>query len=347
MSKCRVVVLFGGVSEEHDISVKSAGEIAKSINKNIYEVIFIGITKKGEWKLCDSPKQGWEKDAKVTAIISPDRMQRGILLFEEDNVRICPVDVIYPVMHGKMGEDGQVQGLLEMSGLPYVGCGIEASVIGMDKALTHLVAQKVNVATPKFWVVDVTKGEEVPKLKYPVFVKPARSGSSFGVTKVERESELKAAIKEAAKYDKKVIVEEAITGVEIGCAVMGNQEEVITGEVDMICLSHGFFRIHQEENPEGGSTNAIIQAPAPISEAVADKVKETAKTIYKGMGCEGLARVDLFLKEDETVVLNEVNTMPGCTCYSRYPRMMQASGMKMEEMVDRLIQLALARNYEE
>lgn len=341
MDQLKVAILFGGCSEEHDISVKSAAEIAQYIDRAKYEPIFVGITKAGEWRLCNSPTPDWESRATVPAILSPDKGHHGFLLLEDGGMIIEFVDVIFPMMHGKMGEDGQIQGILELSGIPYVGCGIQSSVLGMDKSLAHLVANNAGVEIP--WFTLLGEGEHLPKeaLPYPVFVKPARSGSSFGISKVTREEDLATAIKTARAYDSKVLIEQAVIGAEVGCAVMGNDGNLRTGEVDMITLSHGFFRIHQEKAPESGSENASITVPASIPPDIAKKVKETAKTIYRALGCRGLARVDLFLQEDGRIVLNEVNTMPGCTCYSRYPRMMQAAGMSMTTMIDQVITLAL------
>ena len=341
MDQLKVAILFGGCSEEHDISVKSAAEIAQYIDRAKYEPIFVGITKAGEWRLCNSPAPDWESRATVPAILSPDKGHHGFLLLEDGGMIIESVDVIFPMMHGKMGEDGQIQGILELSGIPYVGCGIQSSVLGMDKSLAHLVAKNAGVETP--WFTLLREGEHLSEneLPYPVFVKPARSGSSFGISKVTRKEDLAEAIKTARAYDSKVLIEQAVIGAEVGCAVMGNDGNLRTGEVDMITLSHGFFRIHQEKAPESGSENASITVPAPIPPDTAKKVKETAKSIYRALGCSGLARVDLFLQEDGKIVLNEVNTMPGCTCYSRYPRMMQAAGMSMATMIDQVITLAL------
>jgi len=173
-------------------------------------------------------------------------------------------------------------------------------------------------------------------------VKPARSGSSFGVSRVPRGEELSSAVDAARQYDSKVLIEEAVVGSEVGCAILGNDTDVIAGEVDRIALSHGFFRIHQEEEPESGSENSTVIVPADISSASRDVVQETAKALYRALGCRGLARVDLFLKEDGTVVLNEVNTLPGLTSYSRYPRMMTASGLPPADVIDRIVSLALS-----
>lgn len=338
----KVLVLFGGCSEEHDISVKSATEVFHYIDKTKYEVTYVGITKNGEWLKVTSPKQPLS-DSKVTAILSPDKSMKGILLLEDNTYTFQPIDVIFPVMHGKMGEDGQLQGIMEMSGIPYVGCGIEASVIGMDKSLAHMVADKAGVRVPWFMAKEHVEDINPDALPYPVFVKPARSGSSFGISKVACREQYEAAVEEALKYDSKVLIEEAIVGAEVGCAVMGNGEKLLTGEVDMIQVSNGFFRIHQEKNPEQGSENSTIRVPAPLEKEVTDRIKEEAKKVYRAMGCKGLARVDLFLTNEEEIILNEVNTLPGLTCYSRYPGMMRAAGIDFTEMIDRFIELAIEK----
>jgi D-alanine--(R)-lactate ligase len=211
----------------------------------------------------------------------------------------------------------------------------------MDKSLTYTVAGAAGVATPTYWTLDADDKVDPDWPSYPVFVKPARSGSSFGVTKVARPDDLPDAVKTARRYDSKVIVEEAVVGSEVGCAVLGERYGLVVGEVDRVALSHGFFRIHQESAPETGSENATFIVPADISAASRSLVQETAKVVYRALGCKGLARVDLFLKDDGTVVLNEVNTLPGLTSYSRYPRMMAAAGLPLAEVVDRLLLLTL------
>lgn len=341
MDKLKIAVLFGGISEEHDISVKSAQEIAGSLDREKYEPVFVGISKTGKWRLCEEPKQGWFDENGIAAIISPDKSVHGLTVFENGSTKNIWIDVVFPMMHGKMGEDGQIQGLLKMSGIPYVGCDIQSSVLGIDKSLTHLVAQHACVLTPDFHIVNKFDEVDEKLIDYPVFVKPARSGSSFGVSKVTKSSELKAALEEAGKYDSKILIEEAIEGTEVGCAVLGNGNDLTVGEADMISISHGFFRIHQEKTPEQGSENSVVIVPAPVPEKVSQRIKDTAKTIYRAMGCCGLARVDMFLKENGEIVLNEVNTMPGCTVYSRYPRMMKAAGHSMTEIIDEVITLAL------
>jgi D-alanine--(R)-lactate ligase len=252
--------------------------------------------------------------------------------------------VVLPVLHGKLGEDGAMQGLLELAGIPYAGCDVQSSALCMDKSLAYIVARGAGVATPNFWTVTATESVEPDQLTYPVFVKPARSGSSFGVSKVSRKEELPSAVQAARQYDSKLLIEEAVVGSEIGCAVLGDELGLIVGEVDQITLSHGFFRIHQESEPERGSDNSTVTVPAAISAEARSLVQETAKTVYRALGCRGLSRVDMFLEEGGKVVLNEVNTLPGLTSYSRYPRMMAAAGLPFGEVIDRMVSLALAGN---
>ena len=244
---------------------------------------------------------------------------------------------MFPVLHGKLGEDGAIQGLLELSGIPYIGCDVQSSAVCMDKSLAYVVARSAGVATPNFWTLAANEKVAPDRFTYPVFVKPARSGSSFGVSKVTREDELLTAVKAARQYDAKVLVEEAVVGSEVGCAILSERFGLVAGEVDRVALSHGFFKIHQEKDPEGGSENSTFIVPADIPAEARLLVQETAKTLYRALGCRGLARVDLFLKEDGTVVLNEVNTLPGLTSYSRYPRMMAAAGLPLAEVIDRLV----------
>lgn len=343
MVRPKIAILFGGCSEEHDVSVKSAMEIAASIDTQRYEPVYIGITKAGVWALCERPHPGWEDGECRRAVLSPDRQTHGLLVVDSDRCRAVHIDAVFPVLHGKSGEDGAVQGLLELSGIPYVGCNIPSSAICMDKSLAYIVARSAGIATPEF---SVLHGAEMPtphELTYPVFVKPARSGSSFGVSKVEGADELDAAVAAAQQYDSKVLIEQAIIGTEVGCAVLGNRSELIVGEVDQISLLHGIFRIHQEARPELGSENAVITVPAEVPADTRERIRDTARSIYTALGCEGLARVDMFLQDDGCVVLNEVNTLPGFTTYSRYPRMMSAAGIRLSEVIDRCLSLAMER----
>ena len=341
MNRLKVGIIFGGCSEEHPVSVKSAQEVARNLDAEKYEPFWIGITKSGAWKLCDGPDEDWDNGSCRPAVLSPDRSVHGLLVLEQGQYKAISLDVALPVLHGKLGEDGAMQGLLELAGIPYVGCDIQSSALCMDKSLAYVIVRSAGIATPTFWTVTANESPDPDELTYPVFVKPARSGSSFGVTKVSRKEELLSAVEAARQYDSKVLIEEAVVGSEVGCAILGNNLGLITGEVDRIALSHGFFRIHQESEPERGSENSTPIVPADISAESRALVQATAKAVYRALGCRGLARVDMFLKEDGTLVLNEVNTFPGMTSYSRYPRMMTAAGLSLAEVIDRIISLAL------
>lgn len=340
MDKIRVAVIYGGCSEEHDISVKSAMQLDMALDREKYEVIFLGITRDGRWRLA-KPEPDWAAKNSKEDFLSPDKSMKGIITIEADKVKVMPVDVIFPVIHGKMGEDGTLQGLMQMSGNSFIGCDLYASAIAMDKSLTNSCVRQNGILSADFLIANEEILNEPDLLKYPVFVKPARSGSSFGVSKVEKPQDLKRAYDEAIKYDKKVIIEQAIEGVEVSCGVLETEEGLITGEPDMITLESGFFRIHHEKTPENGSENAKIVVPAPLDKETMDRIKKTGKDIFRVLGCHGLARVDMFLQDDGKIVLNEVNTMPGFTSYSRYPRMMKAAGLPMETVVDKLINQAL------
>jgi D-alanine---(R)-lactate ligase len=342
MNRLKVAIIFGGCSEEHDISVKSAREVTRVLDLEKYEPFYVGITKSGTWKLCDGPDTDLEGGLCSPAMLSPDRSVHGLLVLgRQGEYEAIRIDVVLPLLHGKFGEDGAMQGLLELSGIPYVGCDVQSSVLCMDKALAYVVVRNAGIPTPRFWTI-FGSGDFEPELDtYPVFVKPARSGSSFGVSKVSRKEELPAAMRSARLFDSKVLIEEAVVGREVGCAILGSDLDLIAGEVDHIALSHGFFRIHLENDPESGSENATPIVPADISAEERLFVQKTAKAIYRALGCRGLSRVDMFLKEDGTVVLNEVNTLPGMTSYSRYPRMMAAAGIPLPEVIDRILSLAL------
>jgi D-alanine---(R)-lactate ligase len=341
MHRLKIAIIFGGCSEEHPISVKSAQEVARNLDTEKYEPFFIGITKSGAWKLCDGPDANWEAGNCCPAVLSPDRGVHGLLLLDQGQYETVRLDLGFPVLHGKLGEDGAIQGLLELSGIPYVGCDIQSSALCMDKSLAYIVARSAGIATPKLWTVMANESIDPDRLPYPVFVKPARSGSSFGVTKASRKEELMGAVETARQYDSKVLIEEAVVGREVGCAILGERYGLAAGEVDQVCLSHGVFRIHQEDEPESGSENSSVIVPADISAEARSLVQETAKVVYRALGCRGLARVDMFLRGDGTVVLNEVNTLPGMTSYSRYPRMMAAAGLPLSEVIDRIVSLAL------
>jgi D-alanine--(R)-lactate ligase len=316
--------------------------VANTLDTARYELFYIGITQSGAWMLCEGLAVDWESGDCRPAMLSPDRNVHGLLVLKRGRYETIRLDVVLPILHGKLGEDGAIQGLLELSGIPYAGCDIQSSALCMDKSLTYIIARSAGIATPHFSTIAPTETVNLDPLSYPVFVKPARSGSSFGVSKVSRKEDLAGAVEIARRYDTRVLIEEGVVGSEVGCAILGNEPDLLVGEPDRVALSHGFFRIHQENEPETGSENATFIVPADIPAASRARVQQTARTLYNALGCRGLARVDMFLKEDGTVVLNEVNTMPGMTSYSRYPRMMAAAGLPLASVIDRMVSLALA-----
>ena len=341
MPRAKVAIVFGGAGEEHAVSIKSTQEVARNLNLARYEPVYVGITARGEWRRCDAPGPDWEDGDRGPAILSPDRAAHGLLVETDGRVETVRVDVVLPVLHGRLGEGGAVQGLLELSGIPYVGCDVQSSALSMDKSLAYLVVRSAGIATPAFRTLTADGHVDPVRLRYPVFVKPARSGSSFGVSRVDRREDLPSAVDAAREFDAKVLIEEAVDGREVGCAVLDGGTELIVGEVDEIRLSHGFFRIHQEDQPEVRSENSTVVVPAGISAEDRLRVQQTACAVYRALGCRGLARVDMFLRDDGEVVLNEVNTLPGLTSYSRYPRMMAAAGLPLSEVIDRLVSLTL------
>ena len=346
MNDKNIAVFFGGCSTEHEVSLQSAQAVLNAIDQNRYRPLAVGITKKGEWRLFSgSPDQltdgSWERDPScVPCLLSPDRTCPGLLLLGPEPRRI-PLFAGFPVLHGKNGEDGTIQGLLELSGIPVVGCGTLASALGMDKDRAHRLAALVGVPAPKGTVfrhgcdpVEIERAAHA--IGWPLFVKPVRSGSSFGVSRVTKPEQLASAVSEAFSHDSEILLEEAVPGFEIGCAVIGN-ETLITGRVDEIELSQGFFNFEEKYTLK----TSKIHCPARIDAETAEKIRETASRIYRILSCKGFARVDMFLTPDKRIVFNEINTIPGFTTHSRYPSMLKAIGMTFEEIVDALIRLAV------
>ena len=345
--KVKVAVIFGGYSSEYSVSLESSSAVIKNLDPEKYEVLPVGITKEGQWFSYTGPVENIENDTWhqseycTPAMISPDRNTHGLVLLGEDGAKTMPIDVAFPVMHGKNGEDGTIQGLITMAGIPLAGCGILASALCMDKDRAHLVAEAAGVRVPKAMVL--TQGDDrkmavdfALKTGYPVYVKPVKAGSSYGVTKVEKPVELQSAIIKAFQYDDEVIIEENMDGFEVGCAVLGNRN-LITGEVDEIQLSGGFFDFTEKYTLK----TSEIHVPARIELRKMQEIKQTAKTIYRALGCGGFARVDMFLTPDGEIVFNEVNTIPGFTEHSRYPGMMKAAGLEFPEILERIIRLAM------
>lgn len=347
--KKTLAVLFGGCSTEYQVSLQSAYFIINAIDTLKYDVVTIGITRKGTWYLYNGDAEKikddtWfePEDNKLPLVmISPNPREHGMIVFGEKKTEAKWLDIVFPVLHGKNGEDGTVQGICQLAGIPCVGCDMLASAICMNKELAHRLVASIGIQVPK----SITLKKQIPEkellekvkpLTFPVFVKPVKAGSSFGISKVYEEVDLEQAVVEAFSHDDEVIIEENIEGFEVGCAVLGN-DSLIIGEVDEIELENGFFDYTEKYTLKTSS----IHMPARITPQTADKVKKAASSIYKTLGCKGFARVDMFLTPDETIVFNEVNTIPGFTAHSRYPSMLKGIGFSFEQIVENLIQLAV------
>ena len=348
MEKKNIAVIFGGCSPEHTVSLASAAAVIRNIDAEKYEVIQLGITEGGEWfRFYGSPDDieanTWRADRTkcIPAVISPDRDQHGILEFRLSGVRTTRLDAAFPVLHGRNGEDGTVQGLCELAGIPLIGCGTLASALCMDKDRAHKLVMLAGVAVPRSVLLEkLPTSAELAALAegvgYPLFVKPVRAGSSFGVARVEAPSELRAAVRDAFRYDNSVLLEEAVPGFEAGCAVIGNSE-LVTGRADEIELSGGYFEFEEKYTLK----TSKIPMPARVDAATEQRLRETACRIYRALGCRGFARVDMFLTPDKRIVFNEVNTIPGFTSHSRFPKMMSGVGYDFPALVDALIALGL------
>ena len=348
MEKKKIAVIFGGCSPEHTVSLTSAAAVIRHIDTEKYEVVQLGITEGGEWfRFYGSPDDieanTWRADRTkcIPAVISPDRDQHGILEFRMSGVRTTRLDAVFPVLHGRNGEDGTVQGLCELAGIPLIGCGTLSSALCMDKDRAHKLVMLAGIAVPRSVLLEkLPASPELATLAegigYPLFVKPVRAGSSFGVTRVESAAGLRAAVREAFRYDTSVLIEEAVPGFEVGCAVMGNGN-LITGRADEIELSGGYFDFEEKYTLK----TSKIHMPARVDEPTERRLRDTACRIYRTLGCRGFARVDMFLTPGRRIVFNEVNTIPGFTSHSRFPKMMSGVGYDFAALVDALISLGL------
>jgi D-alanine-D-alanine ligase len=359
--KIRVGILFGGRSGEHEVSLTSAQGVIKAIDKDKYEVVPIGITKGGRWLVGGDPLKALRAAVDMPPVLAAlsdeeaEAPQTVLVPLEPGPSALTKagapleIDVIFPILHGPHGEDGTVQGLLELTGLPYVGAGVTASAVGMDKALakdifrTHgLPLLPYRVVLRKTWESNpagVLVGCEA-ELRYPMFTKPANLGSSVGVSKVHNRSELTAGLDEAARFDRKLIVEQGIEAREIEVSVLGNDDPIasVPGE---IIPSREFYSYAAKYIDDASE----LLIPAPISEEQTEQVRELAVEAYVSIDCAGMARVDFLMdKASQKIWLNEVNTIPGFTPISMYPKLWEATGITYTELIDRLIQLALERH---
>ena len=356
MAKKKIAVLFGGASSEHEISLMSAYSVLTNIPAEKYDVMCIGITKKGHWMYYPGEYEQirtgeWENNPDCcTAVISPDSLSKGIIVLGEDTAYIRRVDAVFPVLHGVNGEDGTVQGLCALAGLPCVGCDMTSCAVCMDKSITHKVLDSAGIRTARYCTVrsdslsDFDSAcDEIEKALggYPMFVKPACAGSSVGVSRAADREALKAGIKVALAHGGKAVVEEEIIGKEVECAVLGNGADIIASIPGQITPAEEFY----DYDAKYKLGTSVLDIPAKISEDVMNRLRETAKRAFYAVGGSGFSRVDFFVTENE-IILNEINTIPGFTPISMYPKLMESMGIPYPQLLDRLIELALERSSE-
>ncbi len=349
--KMTVAVLFGGQSSEHEVSCMSVVNVVSAMDKEKYNILMIGITKDGRWLLVDSTDKiaddTW-RDSRVQAILSPDASDHGILCLDGEDVQNIHVDVIFPVLHGMYGEDGTVQGLFELARIPYVGCGVLASAVSMDKVYTKIIVDTLGIRQARYVVIrhtDLNDMDDCVKrveetLSYPVFVKPSKAGSSRGVTKAADRHMLEEGLREAVRHDSKILVEETIVGREIECAVLGGYApeasdvgEVLSADSDLYSYEAKYFNAQSRTD---------IHPVFP--EGVLEEIRDDAVRIFKAVDGYGLSRVDFFLEKDTNeVIFNEINTLPGFTGISMYPVLWEDKGVDKGSLIDALIQQAFER----
>lgn len=347
MEKIKLAVLFGGASSEHEVSLVSAGSVLSHLSLEKYEIICIGITKSGKWlhyagSFDQIPDGRWEKHPSNQEVwLRLNQKEPGLYLSKTG--QLLQVDCAFPVLHGKNGEDGSIQGLFEMAGIPYVGCNIISSADCMDKSVTHILAEREGIKMARWHLIHKSELNSISSFAdivekefgFPVFVKPVNAGSSVGISKASSRQELLKGIELAFQHDDKVIVEETIVGKEIECAVLGtNSPEVsIPGEIVPCNEFYDYEAKYQADS------KLII--PASIDKETTKAMQETAKKAFLALGCKGLARVDFFVNEQNQVILNEINTMPGFTSISMYPKLWDASGLPYEKLLEKLVDIAL------
>lgn len=338
-------VIFGGQSSEYSVSLHSVASFLRQIHNEKYEITMIGINKEGQFYLYDGSIDDIEHDHWQENAVEAAWVHKGIMALDGKNT-VKELDCVFPVLHGKNGEDGCIQGLLELMNIHYVGCDVMSSAISMDKEIMHILCDEANIPCADYVCLkenakNPSFDEIKEKIALPWIIKPCNAGSSYGVHKVGSKEEFEEACKDAFFYDGrgKILVEKAIEGFEIGCAVMGNTE-VFTGSCDEIQIAGGIFDFEGKYEMKG----ADIICPARIDEGTFKCAKELAAKTFVAMNCCGMARVDMFVTPEKKVILNELNTIPGFTATSRYPSMMKEAGIEFPELIDQLIELAMQRN---
>ena len=348
-NKKKIAVIFGGCSPEYEVSLQSAYAVISHMDKTKYTPVLIGITKQGDWFFYHGDIEKIKSDTWhtsgdcVSAAISPNRSNPSLLQCTNYNIERIDIDAVFPVLHGRNGEDGTIQGMFQLCGIPIVGCGVLSSALCMDKGRAHKLAHDAGITVPCSYILDrnvtmQTYISQAEKIGYPLFVKPVKAGSSFGITKVLHCQDLPSAVERAFQYDDKVIIEENIIGFEVGCAIMGN-DNLTVGKVDEIELTNGFFDYTEKYTLQTSS----IHVPARIDTVTEERIKQTAQKIYKALDCRGFARVDMFLSSSGEIVFNEVNTIPGFTTHSRFPNMLKAVGISFEQIISMVIEQALRK----
>ena len=351
LNRPNLVVLFGGSGPEHEISKMSAAAIVSNMPEDKYNIIPVYITKEGEWLLYDGAVDNintikWSRFG-TKAVLSPDRSDKGLLRIVNDKVKIVPVDIVFPVLHGMYGEDGTIQGLCELAGIPYVGCGVLSSAICIDKAATKTIAGSLKVKQVDSLVFSLEEASDFKqiarkvryKIGYPCFVKPAKTGSSIGITKVSEKSELLAAVEHAFEFDNKIVIEKMVAGREFSCAVLGRYNGEVAATFAGEILADGEFYDYDAKYVKSSSKTII---PAEIDEETHEKIKEISIKIFKAVEGSGLARVDFFIEEGTgSVIFNEINTMPGFTKISMYPMLWGEMGISLTDLIDRLILMSI------
>lgn len=338
----RILIFFGGCSTEYGVSLQSAHAVLTHLDRSRFEPLLVGITQSGGWLYYagapdNIPADRWQGTECVPCTLVLSRGVSHLLLLDGSGTQLS-FDAAFPVLHGKNGEDGTLQGLLELAGIPVIGCGALSSALSMDKDRAHKLAALAGVKVPRSVVFRRSAGMDeikaaAAKLGYPLFVKPVRAGSSFGITRVTGPEGLPGAVAAAFANDRELLLEEAIPGFEVGCAVLGT-DELTVGAVDEIELSQGFFDFEEKYTLK----TSAIHCPARIHPLKAAEIQAVAKAIYRALDCKDFARVDLFLTPEEEIVFNEVNTIPGFTAHSRYPNMMKAAGLDFTTLITRIIE---------
>ena len=351
MAKETIAVLFGGQSSEHEVSCMSAANVIDQIDRSKYDLILVGITQKGHWVKADSVediRSGKWRESRIGATLSPDASEKCLIIHESSAMIKVKVDLVFPVLHGLWGEDGTVQGLCRLAEIPYVGCGVAASAVCMDKGFTKQIVAHLGIRQAAWELITSQDMQDMVKVvkrvesrfSYPVFVKPCNAGSSCGVVKAHDRDELALAFREAARYDRRILVEETIVGREIECAVLGGGEMPVQASgVGEILAAADFY--DYEAKYFNAESKTVVDPVLPGDSA--ERVREAAVRIFKAVDGYGLSRVDFFVTADGEVVFNEINTMPGFTAISMYPMLWEARGIDKKQLIQTIIDLGFSR----